>query len=162
MNFVTISDDRRINLVWNSFLIKTGLPEDTKLKRCITFSDNQRESIDMLRSASLGQKDLHLTAFSAYKDVVDIPVPGDFSIVTTAEGFPYCVILTKSVDIVSFKTIDFENANRFCPTEKLLTWQLKNLPRFKAQAEKNGFSFTYDSPVVFEVFELLYWDNFTE
>ena len=155
---VNVHPDRRINLTWNGFLEKYSLPESTKLARIFSFSDDMQESVRLLRLAYKGEKDVIFTSFNSYSDAFDIPMPGDYSIVTDSAGFPYCVIYTKAVDIVPFKSIDLETAKRFDTADNLLTWQLKYMHKFSEESNSIGYNFSMESPMVFEEFEIKYWD----
>ncbi len=153
---IAINKDERINLFWNSFLIKFRYPDSVPCKRIFTFSLEQKESIRLLRLVASRKKDLAISPFSSYSDLDEIPKAGDLSIVTDSTGYPHFVIETVSAEIVPFSAVDFEHAKRVDDITSLLKWQLEHINRFKETGKHSGFDFSSDSPVICEEFRLVY------
>ena len=151
---IAINKDERINLFWNSFLIKFRYPDSVPCTRIFTFSLEQKESIRFLRLIASNKKDIAISPFSSYSDIDEIPKPGDLSIDST--GYPHFVIETVSAEIVPFSAVDFEHAKRDDDITSLLKWQLEHINSFKEIGKRSGFTFSSDSPVICEEFKLVY------
>ena len=105
------------------------------------------------------------TASSLYayqKEQMDIPMPGNLSIVTDYEGIPYAVIKTIRITIIPFKEMTFDICKREGEDQCLETWIESHTRFFEDEGAIIGYQFDRNMPVVFEDFIVLYKEDYHE
>ena len=146
-----------ISAFWETFLKKTGKDVSVQYIDCFYF-DNSEESANALLELVLnGTKKATSTSLHFFERR-NLPVPkaGDFNIVTDWNGVPHCVIQTTNVTVLPFREITFDICKREGEDDNLESWRNGHIHFFTEDGEAEGYRFTWDMPVVFEDFEVVY------
>lgn len=118
---------------------------------------NRPNSTDMLFEMVVrGQK----TAASSWFDFYDadqvVPKVGDYRMLLKRNGDPACIVQLKVVEVVPFKWVSQEHAYLEGEGNRSLKyWRQLHKQLFRKQAKIRGKSFSLESPVVCEVFEVI-------
>lgn len=146
-----------IEAFWKTFLDQSGLDEQTRYFDSFHFMNSEFWANELLRLVLMQQKKATTSSLAALEiENGRVPQDGDYSIVTDWEGIPRCVIRTTKVRIMPFKDMTFEICSLEGEDENLESWQKGHRAFFEAEGKKLGFSFSDDSPIVFEEFEVVF------
>ena len=146
-----------IDSYWHCFLKETSRDKDLKYFECFHFDLTEKWANELLRLVLEGKKRATSSSLLYYqKNDIPLPKAGDCSIVTDWEGNPKCVIQTTNVTILPFKDITFDICKREGEDENLQSWQEGHVDFFTADGNSEGYDFTWDMPVVFEDFEVIF------
>lgn len=146
-----------ISAFWDKFLKETKRNATEKYFECFYF-DNTEESANYLLSLVLNGKKKATASSALSFECSNSPLPkvGDLSIVTDWGGKPHCVIKTTNVTILPFQDITFDICKREGEDDSLKSWQEGHVNFFMEDGKSEGYKFTWDMPVVFEDFEVIY------
>lgn len=147
----------KIDLFWNTFLKETNRNEATKYLEVFHFELTEKWANELLRLVLIGQK--RATASSLWKYEIEgggMPQVGDLSIVTDLEGIPRCVIETTAITIIPFSDITYDICKREGEDDTLESWVKGHTHFFTEDGKQSGYEFSYDMPVVFEDFGVVY------
>lgn len=142
-----------IETYWKDFLKNNNLNQDLKYFESFSFGINDSQAEELLKLVLDGKKK---ATTSAYLEEEKYPKINDYSIVLDSKGQASCIIQTKKIRIMTFKEMTFEIAKLEGEDECLDTWIKNHIALFKEEGEEKGYSFTYDMPIFFEEFELVY------
>ncbi len=149
-----------IDEFWIRFLSKTGRSEDTKYVEVFHFELTKKWANELLRLVLIGQKKATASSLLSYeKEGESVPKVGDFSIITDWEGIPKCVIETTAVTILPFSEITYDIAKREGEDDTLESWRRGHIKFFTEEGKLMGYEFTWDLPVVFEDFNVVYQEE---
>lgn len=152
-----MQNNEKIKAFWNRFLQSTGRPAATKYIDCYHFTADEKLANDLLALTLAGQKAATTSLHCLYEMEGDpLPKPGDLSIVTDWDGNPRCVIENQEVLVIPFQDMTFDICKREGEDDTLESWRKNHLLSFERDAADNHFTFTWDMPVVFEDFEVIY------
>ncbi len=142
---------------WKEFLQKTRRDMNLKYYECFHFCHTEELANSLLQLVLDGKKKATASSLLYYQAVNEpLPKVGSLSIVTDFQGNPKCVIETTNVMILPFKDMTFDICKREGEDETLESWQEGHIRFFTMDGQENGFEFTWDMPVVFEDFEVVY------
>ncbi len=142
---------------WKEFLIKTNRDLSLRYYECFHFCNSEELANSLLQLVLDGKKKATASSLLYYQAVNEpIPQVGGFSIVTDFAGNPKCVIETTNVMILPFRDMTFDICKREGEDDSLKSWQEGHIRFFTEDGQENGFEFTWDMPVVFEDFEVVY------
>lgn len=68
------------------------------------------------------------------------------------------MIRTTNVRIIPFKEITYDICKLEGEDDDLESWQNGHRRFFREEGEKLGYTFSEDMPVIFEEFEVVYWN----
>jgi len=141
---------------WQGFLKEAGLDSSTKYYESFYFANEEWADI-LLGLVLEGTKTATCGCKPSYEaEGEELPSVGGYSIVTDFSGVPHCVIRVTSVTILPFKEVTWDMAKLEGEDEVLQTWQDGHRHFFELEGDEYGFTFTDDTPVVFEEFEVVY------
>lgn len=145
-----------IERYWQQFLADSHRLADTRYHEAFHFDLNKKSANELLKLVLSGKK--KATASSIYEWQADkhAPKEGDLSIVTDWDGMPACVIKTTKLQTLPFCEMTYELCSKEGEDTCLDTWQKNHERFFIADGKQRGYSFTWDMPVVFEEFEVIY------
>lgn len=146
-----------IDEFWSEFLKDTGRSPDTKYTDAFCFDITEKAANGLLELVLQGKKQATSSSLKDYEiEGEELPKAGELSIVTDFAGNPRCVIETTAVSIIPYNEMTFDIVKREGEDECLETWQMNHEHFFRESAKQLGCEFTYDMPVVFEDFKLIY------
>ena len=150
-------EDQRVSQYWQNFLKETNRNTNEKYYECFYFCHTETLANSLLQLVLDGKKKATSSSLLSYQARHEpLPQVGSLSIVTDFAGNPRCVIETKSVTILPFKDMTFDLCKREGEDDTLESWQQGHIHFFTIDAAQNNFEFTWDMPVVFEDFEVVY------
>lgn len=142
---------------WAEFLRQSGRDESTRYTEAFYFDITEENANALLELVLSGQKRATSSSLKDYEmDGESIPKVGELSIVTDFAGNPRGVIETTAVSIVPFNELTFDIVKREGEDSTLESWRRGHEKFFRACAKRHGYEFTYDLPVIFEEFKLIY------
>lgn len=152
-----MQSQQAIEQYWNTFLLKTGRTPDTPVFFCGYMGPTEAAANELLALILTDNKTATTSSMLSYQAAGEpLPVAGALSIVTDWDGNPRCVIETIKVTVLPFSEMTFEICKREGEDECLQTWQNTHFEIFTAEGKELGYVFTWDSPVVFEDFKVVY------
>ncbi len=150
-------NEKIINEYWTNFLKKTNRPLDTKYYFCDYMGPTKEIADELLNLILLGVKTATTSCLLAY-DAENTPLPtiGTLSIITDFDGNPKCIIENTNITIIPFKEMTYEICKREGEDSELSTWQNTHFPLLTLEGKELGYTFTKDTPIVFEDFKVIY------
>ncbi|MCL2438708.1 MAG: ASCH domain-containing protein [Coriobacteriia bacterium] len=149
-------EDVCIEKFWQGFLKAKGLDSSTPYYESFYFANEEWADI-LLGLVIEGTKTATCGCKLSYEaEEQQKPRVGDYSIVTDFSGVPHCVIQVTKVTELPFNEVTWDMAKLEGEDEVLKTWQDGHRHFFQLEAEEYGFTFTEDTPVIFENFEVVY------
>lgn len=146
-----------VQAFWERFLQSSGRPANTRYLDCYHFTADETLANELLALTLRGQKAATTSLFHLYElDGDPLPEPGDLSVITGWDGVPRCVIETTAVRIIPFQDMTFDICKREGEDDTLESWRANHLRAFERDEAEYGFTFTWDMPVVFEDFKVIY------
>lgn len=147
----------KIDMFWKTFLKETNRNERAKYLEVFHFELTEKLANELLQLVLIGQKRATASSLPMYQiEGEGIPKVGDLSIVTDWEGVPRCVIETTKITIIPFSDITYDICKREGEDDTLESWIQGHAHFFKEEGKQLGYEFSYDMPVVFEDFEVIY------
>ena len=150
----TLNREARIERYWQQFLADSKRPADTRYLEAFHFDLNQRSADELLELVLTGKK--KATSSSYYELADNLPEVGSLSIVTDWLGNPACVIETTRLQTLPFSEIDFALCSLEGEDTCLETWRQNHEHYFTADGKRRGYEFSWDMPVIFEEFNVIY------
>ena len=146
-----------IQLFWNFFIKETERDASTQYMDCFYF-DNTEEWANKLLGLVLDGKKRATASSIHFYECRKIPLPkiGDLNIITDWDGNPRCVIETTNVTVLPFKDMTFDICKQEGEDDTLESWQKGHVHFFAEDGQTEGYQFTWDMPVVFEDFKVIY------
>lgn len=146
-----------IDQYWKPFLEHTNRSSQEKYFSCFYFDTTEASANHLLGLVLSGRKRATASSGLYFKNSnTPLPKPGDLSIVTDWNGTPHCVIETTKVTALPFREITFDICKREGEDETLASWQAGHIRFFTDEGMAEGYAFSWDMPVVFEDFEVIY------
>ncbi|MBS4218090.1 ASCH domain-containing protein [Bacillus sp. FJAT-49711] len=143
----------QIEVYWAKFLKETKTPNQPYTSW--HFELNERLANELLELVLQGKK--RATTSSIYDfEQEPLPTAGDYSVITNWSGEPKCIIQTTSIQIIPFKDVTFELARLEGEDDNLESWREGHIRYYKQVCEAANQKFTWDMPVVFEQFKVVY------
>ncbi len=143
--------------LWQDFLQKKNMPEETKLSEAFSFGAGEEEADALLRLVLRGKKRATTSVLKEYELCgEELPECGEYSIVTDGAGIGRCVIHTFRVSVIPFSEVTEEMCLREGENSSLEEWREQHIAFFRKSGELAGYEFSTDMPVVFEEFRLVY------
>lgn len=152
-----MQSQEKIQSFWKQFLKETGRDPNLCYIDCFHFENSEKWATALLKLVLEGKK--KATASSRYyyeKNNMELPKTGNLSIVTDWEGNPRCVIETTQVTHLPFRDMTYDICKREGEDDNLESWQKGHVKFFTEDGKAEGYAFTWDMPVVFEDFEVVY------
>ncbi|MBM7635785.1 ASCH domain-containing protein [Streptococcus saliviloxodontae] len=108
-----------------------------------------------------GTKTATASAYDLYEiDNEPLPQVGTYDVVLDGQDQAICIIVIKQVRIIPFKEVSAEHAYKEGEGDRSLDyWRQVHLDFFNPYFEENGLTFTEDSKLVLEEFEVVYPKN---
>lgn len=152
-----MNNPEEIEFFWQNFLATTNRNKDTLYLECFHFDLSERVANELLDLVLKGIKKATASSLLSYQISSErIPQIGDLSIITDWNGNPKCVIETTAVTIIPFKEITYDICKREGEDKDLQSWQEGHVAFFTTDGKNKGYEFSWDMPVVFEDFEVVY------
>lgn len=149
-------NERKIEAFWEKFLREAGLGP-LRWHDCFAFGSGAAMADELLALVLSGQKRATTAPLPSYEAEGERPPrPGDHSIVLDGAGEPACVIRTRAVTILPFGEVTWDLARREGEDENLDSWQQGHIRFITEDAREFGYEFSWEMPVVFEDFDLVY------
>lgn len=105
-----------------------------------------------------GTKTATASAYELY-ELPDEPLPqeGTYDVILDGQDQAICIIKVTKVSVVPFKDVSVDHAYKEGEGDRSLAyWRSSHEAFFKPYFEECGLTFTEDSPIVLEEFELVY------
>lgn len=147
-----------VDVFWKRFLKEKQLSQNTQYLEAFHFEATKEGANHLLELVLSGQKRATASSLSAWIIEGTKPKVGDYSIVTDWDGKPRCVIQTVHTMELPFREMTYEICKREGEDECLETWQQNHRHFFAADGKELGYEFTEDMMVVFEDFEVVYYE----
>ena len=152
-----MENEKVIKEYWNKFISDTGRDKRTSYYFCGHMGPTEEianELVELIRSGRKRATTSCLLSYEAYNE--PLPQEGSLSIVTDWNGTPKCVIETTAVTMLPFCEVTFDICKREGEDDVLETWQNTHSNIFAKEGRQAGYVFTWDTPVVFEDFKVIY------
>jgi len=145
-----------VDQYWKEFQIKIGTNKE--YIEAFYFCNNEKDANELAELVLLGKKCATASNYLVYEQENEsLPKSGDFSIVTDFTGKPLCVIETTEVEIVSFKDVTPEFAEKEGEGDLSLEyWRNAHKYFFTQELKEIGKEFCEDILVVCESFKVVY------
>lgn len=142
---------------WGRYLKSAEKPAETTCKESFYFGYYEELADELLQLVLAGQKTATTSSYLAYANVGEaLPKVGDLSIVTDWSGRPACVIENTQVVTLPFNQMTFDLCRLEGEDENLASWQENHRQAFTHSGPEEGYVFSEEMPVVFEVFRVVY------
>ena len=152
---------RNPNQVWNNYLKSIGEDPATTEKRFTMvehFCDDKEQTDNLYKLVIQGIKRATTASVKIceyYNE--DFSKPGDYWIVTNFDETECCVVQTVKSTIKKFKDVTEEDAFIEGEGDKSLQyWRKAHIDFLKEEYESLGWTFSEDTEVVFEEFNVVY------
>lgn len=122
-----------------------------------SFGADAREADELLELVLAGRKTATASAAEPYEvHGIEVPAPGDLSIILDGAGRPRALIVTTEVAIVAFRDVDADHAAAEGEGDlSLAHWRTVHERFFTDELTRVGRGFSQDTAVVLERFRLL-------
>lgn len=149
-----MTDAQRV--FWDRFCAETG---ETGLPRGVdAFGDSEAMKDELLALVLTGRKRATATLALWFEtDPEGPPKPDDLWLITDGRDHPACVIRTTSLDIRPVHAVDAQFARDEGEGDGSLDyWLTEHRAYYRREAEREGFEYSDDLPVLCERFELVW------
>lgn len=123
-----------------------------KYFECFAFGDRPEMADELLALVLAGKK---TATVSVVLEGEPSPSIGDVSLVLDGKGNPACVIKTIYLETVKFCDLTWDMVKLEGEDENFEQWRLGNIRYWKRDAIKRGYTFTEQTPITFERFEVV-------
>lgn len=123
-----------------------------KYFECFAFGDSPEMADELLRLVLTGKK---TATVSVVLEGEKTPKVGDLSLVLNGQGQPACVIKTVYLETVKFCDLTWDMVKLEGEDETFEQWKAGNIRYWTRDAVKRGYTFTEETPITFEHFELV-------
>ena len=152
-----MNDESAINNYWKKFLIETGRSLDLQYYSCGHMGPTEQIANQLLFLILSGVKTATTSCLLSYQAANEsVPTIGSLSIVTDWEGNPKCIIEDVNVTIFPFNKMIYDICKKEGEDSDLQSWQTTHFNVFTKEGEALGYTFTLDTPIVFEDFKVIY------
>ncbi len=143
---------------WEKYLTDSKLSrEDAAYSGEMLFENSSVTGTEQLDLVLRGQRTASFSAFPAYEiNREPVPVAGEVYIVEDGDEEPRCIIELVDVKVVPFGEISWELASKEGEDENLEQWRDKQREYMEEEADLCGFEFNDETPVVCEIFRVIY------
>lgn len=119
---------------------------------CFAFGDSPEMADELLALVLTGKK---TATVSVVLEDEQTPSVGDLSLVLDGRGNPACVIKTVYLDTVKFCDLTWNMVKLEGEDENFEQWKSGNIRYWTRDAAKRGYTFTDQTPITFERFEVV-------
>ncbi len=119
---------------------------------CFAFGDSPEMADELLALVLTGKK---TATVSVVLEGEQHPSVGDLSLVLDGRGNPACVIKTVYVETVKFCDLTWDMVKLEGEDENFEQWKSGNIRYWTRDAAKRGYTFTTQTPIMFERFEVV-------
>lgn len=119
---------------------------------CFAFGDNPKMADELLALVLSGKK---TATVSVVLENEQSPSVGDCSLVLDGCGNPACVIKTVHLETIKFCDLTWDMVKLEGEDETFEQWKAGNIRYWTRDAEKRGYTFTEQTPITFECFEVI-------
>ena len=119
---------------------------------CFAFGDSPEMADELLALVLTGKK---TATVSVVLEDEQTPSVGDLSLVLDGRGNPACVIKTVYLDTVKFCDLTWNMVKLEGEDENFEQWKSGNIRYWTRDAAKRGYTFTNQTPITFERFEVV-------
>ncbi|MEM1367110.1 MAG: ASCH domain-containing protein [Cyanobacteria bacterium P01_H01_bin.15] len=156
MDYSSLSAD--IKLFWATFLQKTERKSSTTPYGAFYFADTKQDANELASLVLSRIKRATASLLWEYKaERQNLPVPGNFSILTDWDGKPLCVLETVEVSIIPFEDVDEEFARIEGEGDgSLAYWREAHWAFFARECARLGREPSVRMPIVCEKFTIVY------
>ena len=119
---------------------------------CFAFGDSPEMADELLALVLTGKK---TATVSVVLEDEQTPSVGDLSLVLDGRGNPACVIKTVYLDTVKFCDLTWNMVKLEGEDENFEQWKSGNIRYWTRDAARRGYTFTDQTPVTFERFEVV-------
>lgn len=126
--------------------------EEKDYFECFAFGDNPKMADELLALVLSGKK---TATVSVVLENEQSPSVGDCSLVLDGCGNPACVIKTVHLETVKFCDLTWDMVKLEGEDETFEQWKAGNIRYWTRDAEKRGYTFTEQTPITFECFEVI-------
>lgn len=145
---------------WGRYLKSAEKPAETTYKESFYFGYYEELANELLQLVLAGQKTATTSSYLAYANAGEaLPKVGDLSIVTDWFGRPACVIENTQVVTLPFNQMTFDLCRLEGEDENLASWQENHLQAFTHSGPEEGYVFSEEMSVMFEVFRVVYQEG---
>ena len=147
---------------WKKFINNNPEYENSKYE-VWSFGYGNYQANKLIGYVKQGIKTGTSSAYDLYEETEKKPEENDISIITYGNGLPGCIIKTIEIRNKKFNEINEDEAK--AEGEGTLTldyWREVHEHFFKKEYAEMGREFSYDIPVIYEKFELLFNENINQ
>lgn len=149
-----------VKKIWKDYLssISEYIDNTNKKYQSWYFSDDEKSAKSLANLVINEVKRATASSYISY-EIENEPIPkeGDLSIITDYNGIAQCIIKTTNIDIVPYKDVTSEFAEREGEGDKSLSyWKNVHKDFFSRELREYGKKFDEDMLVICEDFELVY------
>ena len=119
---------------------------------CFAFGDSPEMADELLALVLAGKK---TATVSVILEDEQAPSVGDLSLVLDGRSTPACVIKTVHVETVRFCGLTWDMVKLEGEDENFEQWKSGNIRYWTRDAAKRGYTFTDQTPITFERFEVV-------
>lgn len=119
---------------------------------CFAFGDNPKMADELLALVLSGKK---TATVSVVLENEQSPSVGDCSLVLDGCGNPACVIKTVHLETIKFCDLTWDMVKLEGEDETFEQWKAGNIRYWTRDAAKRGYTFTEQTPITFECFEVI-------
>lgn len=149
--------NERLTPFWAGFLAATGRPKDTAYAAAYSFDLTEKSAAELLALVLQGRKKATASSKRYFESTGEpLPKVGDLCILLDWQGNPRCVVETQAVTILPLRDMTFDLCSHEGEDASLESWQENHTRFFTAEGQQLGYAFSWDMPVVFEDFRLVY------
>ena len=116
------------------------------------FGDNPEMADELLALVLSGKK---TATVSVVLENEQAPSVGDLSLVLDGHGDPACVIKTVYLETIKFCDLTWDMVKREGEDETFEQWKAGNIRYWTRDAAKRSYTFTEQTPITFERFEVV-------
>ena len=126
--------------------------ENKSYFECFSFGDSPEMADELLALVLAGKK---TATVSVVLEDEQTPSVGDLSLVIDGHGNPACVIKTVHLETVKFCDLTWDMVKREGEDENFEQWKSGNIRYWTRDAAKRGYTFTDQTLITFERFEVV-------
>lgn len=119
---------------------------------CFAFGDSPEMADELLALVLAGKK---TATVSVVLEDEQAPSIGACSLVLDGSGKPACVIKTVYLETVKFCDLTWDMVRKEGEDDSFEQWKAGNIRYWTRDAAKRGYSFTDQTPITFECFEVV-------
>lgn len=147
----------QIEKFWQEFLRDTGRDPELRYEEAFHFDNSEKWANALLALVLEGKKKATATSLYYFEQKgLELPKAASLSVVTDWSGNPRCVIETTGVTVLPFRDMTFDICKREGEDDSLKSWQNNHVKFFTEDGHAEGYAFSWDMPVVFEDFVVVY------